>query len=59
VPPSYVARPLSFHSDVDKYGYIIYQGTRCERQGPWTNICFDEVCPTFPIQHAVILTSEK
>ncbi|KAH8981343.1 Oligoxyloglucan reducing end-specific cellobiohydrolase [Lactarius akahatsu] len=42
IPPSYVARPLSFHSDSSKYGYIIYQGTKCEREGGWSSMCHDE-----------------
>ena len=45
LPPSSIARPLSFHSDPSKYGYIIYQGTKCEREGGWSSICHDEVCP--------------
>ncbi|KAF9035551.1 signal sequence binding protein [Panaeolus papilionaceus] len=36
-----VARPLSFHSDPKSSGYVLYQGTRCERQG-WAEICRDE-----------------
>ncbi|KAF8489994.1 Oligoxyloglucan reducing end-specific cellobiohydrolase [Russula emetica] len=42
LPPSSIARPLSFHSDSSKYGYIIYQGTKCEREGGWSSICHDE-----------------
>ncbi|KAI0262354.1 Oligoxyloglucan reducing end-specific cellobiohydrolase [Gloeopeniophorella convolvens] len=42
IPPSYVARPLAFHSDPAKYGYILYQGTKCEREGGWSSICHDE-----------------
>ncbi|KAF8264511.1 Oligoxyloglucan reducing end-specific cellobiohydrolase [Lactarius quietus] len=42
VPPSYVSRPLSFHSDPSKYGYVIYQGTKCERDGGWPSMCHDE-----------------
>ncbi|KAI9439495.1 Oligoxyloglucan reducing end-specific cellobiohydrolase, partial [Lactarius psammicola] len=42
VPPSYVARPLSFHSDPSKYGYVIYQGTKCTRESGWSSICHDE-----------------
>ena len=58
VSPSYVARPLSFHSDPSKYGYIIYQGTKCEREGGWSSICHDEVCPTCPVKRRVFLTAE-
>ncbi|KAF8909112.1 vacuolar protein sorting/targeting protein 10 [Mucidula mucida] len=39
--PSLVSRPLSFHSDPKKFGYILYQGTACERIG-WGNVCHDE-----------------
>jgi Sortilin, neurotensin receptor 3, len=57
VSPSYVARPLSFHSDPSKYGYIIYQGTKCEREGGWSSICHDEVCLACPSKHRVFLTA--
>lgn len=40
-----VARPLSFHSDPRKFGYILYQGTICENKG-WGAICHDEVSTT-------------
>ena len=43
VPPALVGRPLSFHSDAAKYGYILYQGTKCEHAIPWGSICHDEV----------------
>ncbi|KAH8091728.1 Oligoxyloglucan reducing end-specific cellobiohydrolase [Cristinia sonorae] len=41
-PPARVGRPLSFHSDPKKYGWIIYQGTICENSGPWGTTCHDE-----------------
>lgn len=44
IGPALVGRPLSFHSDPKKYGYILYQGTACERVGPWGAVCHDEVC---------------
>ncbi|PFH50972.1 hypothetical protein AMATHDRAFT_60180 [Amanita thiersii Skay4041] len=40
VPPAVVARPLSFHSDKSKYGYIIYQGSKC-KPGSWGFDCID------------------
>jgi hypothetical protein len=43
IRPSAVARPLSFHSDPAKYGYIIYQGTGCEHESGWAKMCHDEV----------------
>ncbi|OSX64575.1 hypothetical protein POSPLADRAFT_1138528 [Postia placenta MAD-698-R-SB12] len=42
IPPALVGKPLSFHSDPAKYGYILYQGTRCESSGGWGSICYDE-----------------
>ncbi len=49
IPPALVGRPLSFHSDPKKYGYILYQGTVCERTTPWGSICHDEVCSSSPL----------
>lgn len=43
--PAYVGKPLSFHSDPKKYGYILYQGTSCQAHG-WGEQCHDEVRPT-------------
>ncbi len=43
VSPALVGRPLSFHSDPKKYGYILYQGTKCEPSLPWESNCHDEV----------------
>ncbi|KAH9989911.1 Oligoxyloglucan reducing end-specific cellobiohydrolase [Russula compacta] len=58
--PSYVARPLSFHSDPAKYGYVIYQGTECRREeGGWSSICHDETYYTkdaFSTQPQLLLT---
>ena len=41
--PALVGRPLSFHSDPKKYGYILYQGASCEGDTPWTTTCHDAV----------------
>ncbi len=57
--PSSIARPLSFHSDPSKYGYIIYQGTKCEREGGWASICHDEVCPAPSFNSRAFLTVEQ
>lgn len=64
IAPSYVARPLAFHSDPSKYGYIIYQGTKCEREGGWSSICHDEVrshlsSPNMPSDRLHRLTTRK
>jgi len=42
LPPAMIANPLSFHSDPAKYGYVLYQGIKCDRQG-WGTVCHDEV----------------
>lgn len=42
VPPALVSKPLSFHSDETKYGYILFQGTACSSSG-WGAVCHDEV----------------
>ncbi|KAI0653007.1 Oligoxyloglucan reducing end-specific cellobiohydrolase [Cubamyces menziesii] len=41
VPPATVVRPLSFHSDASKWGYILYQGLACTGSG-WGALCYDE-----------------
>ena len=41
--PALIGRPLSFHSDPAKWGYILYQGTACENSGGWGDSCHDEV----------------
>ncbi|OSD04902.1 Oligoxyloglucan reducing end-specific cellobiohydrolase [Trametes coccinea BRFM310] len=41
LPPALVSRPLSFHSDPSKWGYVLYQGTVCSGSG-WGSICHDE-----------------
>ncbi|KAI0314429.1 Oligoxyloglucan reducing end-specific cellobiohydrolase [Amylostereum chailletii] len=43
VSPAFVAKPLSFHSDTNKNGFILHQGTKCEgdRWG-WGASCHDE-----------------
>lgn len=41
--PSMVAKPLTFHSDKKKYGYILYQGTQCKQDKGWGLSCDDVV----------------
>ncbi|KAJ7248956.1 hypothetical protein C8J57DRAFT_1475371 [Mycena rebaudengoi] len=41
IPPALVAKPLAFHSDLEKYGYVLYQGTVCDKSG-WGAVCHDE-----------------
>lgn len=43
LPPAMIGRPLSFHSDPKKWGYILYQGTACDKSGGWGATCHDEV----------------
>ena len=43
LPPAMIGRPLSFHSDPAKWGYILYQGTVCPSNGGWGEPCHDEV----------------
>ena len=44
IPPAFVSFPLSFHSDKASYGFVLYQGTKCERNRiGWGSICHDEV----------------
>ncbi|KAJ6558840.1 vacuolar protein sorting/targeting protein 10 [Mycena vulgaris] len=45
IPPAVVAAPLSFHSDPQKYGYILYQGTVCG-EAEHADICHDETYVT-------------
>lgn len=43
VAPSYVPFPLSFHSDPQNFGYILYQGTKCIKSTfGWGSVCHDE-----------------
>jgi hypothetical protein len=48
IPPALVAKPLAFHSDLEKYGYVLYQGTVCDKSG-WGAVCHDEVSRESPI----------
>ncbi|KAI0923357.1 vacuolar protein sorting/targeting protein PEP1 [Taiwanofungus camphoratus] len=41
IAPALIGKPLSFHSDNSKYGYVLYQGTKCEGAG-WGAVCHDE-----------------
>lgn len=50
VSVAYVANPLSFHSDPSKFGYILFQGTSCQRSTGWGAVCHDEVCPIVLLQ---------
>lgn len=54
--PAMVGRPLSFHSDPTKYGYILYQGTACEKTSPWGSVCHDEVRIQTPLVPYVSLS---
>jgi len=52
IPPALVSRPLSFHSDKTKYGYILYQGRACEPPtSGWIPSCHEEVSEMPPTPH--------
>ncbi|TDL26564.1 signal sequence binding protein [Rickenella mellea] len=41
--PAFVMAPLSFHSDPKNFGWILYQGTKCEKSTMgWGSNCHDE-----------------
>lgn len=62
LPPAFVPRPLSFHSDQSKYGYILYQGVQCKGSG-WGSMCHDEVslsyAPAVASLRALALTPRR
>jgi len=41
IPPAFSPRPLSFHADPTKSGYILHRGTACDGQG-LDATCHDE-----------------
>ncbi|KAJ7842899.1 vacuolar protein sorting/targeting protein 10 [Mycena leptocephala] len=45
IPPAIVAAPLSFHSDPQNSGYILFQGTACNKIGRGS-VCYDETYVT-------------
>ncbi|KAG8814363.1 vacuolar protein sorting/targeting protein PEP1, partial [Serendipita sp. 399] len=42
LPPAYTSTPLAFHASEKKAGYILYQGTKCERHFIGHKTCHDE-----------------